>query len=139
MVSHTDFLPSLTGLLSLSFAGSERATLPGRSYAPSLEGGAVGDWQNELYYEFENLRCIRTGSMKWIKRLDEAPDELYDLAADPMEKNNLATHPACAEKRKAPDEHLDSWFTQTANPEFDVWRQGRSITCELRRLVNSSQ
>jgi arylsulfatase A-like enzyme len=94
MVSHTDFLPSLTDLLSLSFAGSERATLPGRSYAPLLEGGAVEDWKNELYYEFENLRCIRTENMKWIKRLDEAPDELYDLAADPMEKKQPC-HPSC--------------------------------------------
>jgi arylsulfatase A-like enzyme len=126
MVSHIDFLPSLAALVSPGFASSEIASLPGHSYASVLKGEPIPDWKNEIFYEFENLRCIRTDSMKWIERLGDEPDELYDLATDPREQTNLANDPAHDSKRRSLDEKLDAWFAKTATPEFDLWKNGRS-------------
>lgn len=128
MVSHVDFLPSLKTMLGIEDeARAADSSAPGRSYAAVLRGGpAPAGWPEAIFYEFENLRCIRTASHKWIKRMGDEVDELYDEQADPLEQRNLASDPASAAIRAALDARLDEWFKRVATPEFDIWNGGRS-------------
>ena len=77
----------------------------GRSLVPLLEG-ADGDWREAVlieFYTYENprpwlmdmdYRAVRTDRYKlihWMQHPDER--ELYDLALDPYEMNNLVNDP----------------------------------------------
>ncbi|MCC5808149.1 MAG: sulfatase [Opitutales bacterium] len=44
------------------------------------------------------------------------PEELYDLAADPDERHNLANDPACAETLQTCRTRLDAWMRETEDP-----------------------
>ena len=64
---------------------------------PTVEGREIDDWDNTVFYEFENVRAIRTDRWKYIERFRQSPNELYDLAADPEELDNLIDEPAYAD------------------------------------------
>ena len=70
---------------------------PGRSYAPLLDGKRV-DWTDEVYFEYEYVRGIRTAGWKYVERSAEWPSELFDLRRDPSEHRNLASHPGQRER-----------------------------------------
>jgi choline-sulfatase len=86
-VSHVDLMPSFTAL-----AGSETAH-DGRSLLPLLEGQAdptrevVGQYTGEGYDH--PLIMLRREGWKFIHSQAEG-SFLYDLAADPMERRNIA-------------------------------------------------
>ena len=88
-------------------------------------------------------RCIRTERWKYIRNLDEGPAlllpldvetgavrrdmgdahlaprppvELYDLAADPLEQNNLAGGPAAADIERDLSARLEEWMRRTGDP-----------------------
>ena len=50
------------------------------------------DAAKPIFYEFENLRCIRTQRFKYVHRHPNGPHELYDLQADPDEFTNLVNN-----------------------------------------------
>ena len=126
MVSHVDFFPSLMAHLGLHPALTAKQKQPGHDYSAALKGEGMPDWDNTLYYEFEELRCIRTTTAKLVERNGKGPDELYDLAADPDEQRNLWATPASAGLRTGLDNRLRGFFTGIADPEFDLWSGGRS-------------
>jgi arylsulfatase A-like enzyme/Tfp pilus assembly protein PilF len=91
VVRTTDIVPTLLDLLGLP----EKPQLDGRSLRPLMEGDrddlellAYGESPRPLLgFGWSPLASLREGRWKYI----EAPDpELYDLAADPKEKSNLA-------------------------------------------------
>ena len=57
---------------------------------------------------------IRMGNLKYTKRLYEI-DELYDLDKDPNELVNEIDNPAYAEKIKAMQDRMLSWYQETAD------------------------
>ena len=57
---------------------------------------------------------------------EKPKDELYDLQADPHERFNLYGQPDHAETQKQLAAKLDDWFESYANPEYDIWKGGRS-------------
>ena len=92
-----DYLPTFTEL-----AGVNAPPGDGISLVPTLLGRADGQRRHEaLYWEFyegggkqavvtERWKAVR---LNWVARPD-GPLELYDLAADPAEQNNVAAaHP----------------------------------------------
>ena len=100
-VSHVDLMPTLLEIAGLP----QPAHLQGRSLVPLLEGRAgrqrdgVGRPQDDapvavytesmyplVHYGWAPLRSLRTGTWKLI---DAPRPELYDLAADPNENDNL--------------------------------------------------
>jgi arylsulfatase A-like enzyme len=92
-----DLAPTL-----LDYAGVVApAVMQGRSLQPLLSGRPVR-WRNEFFYEHHfgpriipPCEGVRTARWKYIRYLKPNPEteELYDLAADPLERHNLAADP----------------------------------------------
>lgn len=92
-VSLVDLAPTLAGILGVSFEEAAQPPVDGHDLSGSLLAGkepAPEDVYAESYYAktfgWSPLVALRRGSLKYI----EGPDpELYDLAVDPAEANNL--------------------------------------------------
>jgi arylsulfatase A-like enzyme len=59
LVSNYDFLPTVLELVGLKDKTPEKPPLPGHSYRATLDGKAQ-NWDNTVYFEYENTRSIRT-------------------------------------------------------------------------------
>src|SRR5690606_20359809 len=88
MVQNHDFLPTVLEHVGLSGKVPQSPPLPGKSFAPALQGKTV-EWENVIYHDFENTRMIRTPKWKLTLRYPYGPDELYNMEKDPGEKENL--------------------------------------------------
>ena len=109
-----DFALSIDiGPTILDLAGVEvPAVMQGRSFASVTRGETPSDWRTKYYYEHHFVpdpswnmyiprnEGIRTANWKYIQYVDSNPlfEELYDLSADYLETNNLATDPAHAKR-----------------------------------------
>jgi arylsulfatase A-like enzyme/Flp pilus assembly protein TadD len=100
-----DLVPTVLDLLGVARAPGLR--LSGRTLAPALRGSArleeapayAESLLPLLHYGWSDLRALRDGRWKYV----QAPrPELYDLARDPAERDNLAEEqPARAEALRA--------------------------------------
>lgn len=126
MVSNYDFLPSVLGYLGLANRVAESPPSPGRDYSPVLRSKTPETWDNTIFYEFENVRAIRTERYKYVMRFREQPNELYDLAADPGELRNLIDDERHRETIAALRPRLEKFFARYAEPKWDLWRGGKS-------------
>jgi arylsulfatase A-like enzyme len=99
MVLNTDIAPTL---LDIAGVPAPRQ-MQGKSLLPLAQGESVPQWRKEWLYEYfeypgwENVRPnrgIRTEQYKLIHYYLEPQEfEMYDLAADPGERNNLYENP----------------------------------------------
>ncbi len=97
-----DIAPTLLDLAGLAIPDR----MQGRSLVPFLKDGAAPpDWRAEFFYEhltfpdiIPQTEGVRTENLMYFRWLAPDPDieELYDLAADPLEAHNLAGDPAHA-------------------------------------------
>jgi len=140
MVSHCDAMPTILDWLGFPDDLPRDPPRPGRSYAAALEGKPLPGWDNVIFFEFENVRAIRTDRWKYVERIHEGPNELYDLAADPDERRNLAQDPAYDAPRKQLGDRSRAFFQRYADPKWDLWNGGRSksnlMTRQLFALPN---
>lgn len=72
--------------------GNEIQPMEGLSLAPAFEGGGglIAKERSAIYWEHEGNRAVRVGGLKLVAKGQKGPWELYDLAADRTETNNLA-------------------------------------------------
>jgi N-sulfoglucosamine sulfohydrolase len=144
LISNVDLLPTLLEIAGVPVpenvqGHSFRALLSGESYAPREAVFAEKTFHNE----YDPLRCIRTDRHKLIARLEasnpvEAPAdvmrsptyremieetlghhghfELYDLKADPLERDNLAGEAGHAELERDLKQRLHAWMEETNDP-----------------------
>lgn len=127
LVSNYDLLPSLLNYLGLKDKRPEKPPLAGRDYSPILRGERL-DWEDVVYYDFENTRAIRTADWKYVHRFPDGPHELYDLEADPGEQFNLFGQPRQAKVQQDLRRRLETFFDRYADPTYDLWKGGRSKT-----------
>ncbi len=125
IVSNYDFMPTVLGHLGLGDKMPQKPKSPGRDFSPALAGGAI-EWENIMFYEFEILRAVRNERWKYIARHPNGPFELYDMQADPQERMNLYGQPGMDAVREDMAGQLARFFDQYADPQYDIWRGGRS-------------
>jgi len=98
-VSHVDLFPTICEAMGADLAAAD-TDLPGRSLWPLLSGNGE---ERTAFAEYHALGsrnsgfALRDGDMKLVYHVD-MPNQLFDLAADPMEERDLladgAAHPA---------------------------------------------
>jgi arylsulfatase A-like enzyme len=123
VVSNYDVLPTLLDYLGLR--DRIPAKSPGRSMVPLLRGEKAS-WDDTVFFEFENVRSIRTAEWKYIERIHEKPNELYHLAKDAGERLNLigrSEHDAVEAQLRS---RLHAFFDRYADPKWDLWKGGSS-------------
>lgn len=119
MVSSYDFFPTILDYLGIP--PQPNAKLPGRSYAPFLRGEQP-QWRSRLYFEYEYVRGVRTETLKYVERTKQWPSELYDLEADPGEKNNVIDDPHYASLLAGLRRDLTGFFDSAGAPPLEDWR-----------------
>jgi len=125
LVSNYDFLPTVLSHLGLGAKMPAKPKSPGRDFSAALRGAPLA-WDNVIFYEMENTRATRTADWKYVARFPNGPFELYDMKNDPRERFNLFGQPGAAEKRAELARRLEDFFTQYADPQYDLWKGGRS-------------
>ena len=129
MIANYDLMPTLLSYLGLQDRMPSLPRSPGHDYSQILTEQATAkvDEQNAIFYEFENLRCIRTETVKYVHRHPNGPHELYDLTADPDEFNNLVRDDRWQSTPRADlKSQLDDFYGQYAEPKYDMWNGGTS-------------
>lgn len=125
IVSNYDFMPTVLSYLGLGAKVPRQPRSPGRDFSAVLRGQDV-PWDDVMFYEMETTRAVRTGNWKYVARHPDGPYELYDMEKDPQERFNLFGQPGTEARRKALAKRLDEFFTEYADPQYDIWKGGRS-------------
>jgi len=102
MVSNIDLAPTFLDLAGLSVP----ASMQGRSLAPLLRGESPVDWRTSVYYRYyhdpghHNTVAhlgLRTATHKLIHYWKQGVYEMFNIAMDPTEQNNLLFSPTSAQ------------------------------------------
>ncbi|MBM3334067.1 sulfatase-like hydrolase/transferase, partial [Candidatus Sumerlaeota bacterium] len=125
MVCTYDWMRTLLSRMGFGDKMPAKPPSPGRDFDAILRGRSI-EWDQVIYYEFENTRAIRTADWKHVHRHPDGPHELYDLKHDPGELKNLADDDAQSQLRRDLKARLDAFFARYADPQYDLWRGGRS-------------
>lgn len=126
MIANYDFMPTLLSQLGLKDQMPESPRSPGIDYSGTLTGEASEVASKPIFYEFENLRCIRTPSFKYVHRHPNGPHELYDLLEDPDEFENLVNDNGHLSLREELKQKLFDFYDEYALPKYDMWNGGTS-------------
>jgi arylsulfatase A-like enzyme len=115
-VANTDILPTVLAVCGVTARQPE--PLDGTSLVPLLRGD-ITPVHDALFWHFPHYGnhgsgpcgSIRAGAWKLVEWLEDEEVELYDLAADPAEKTDLAArHPETVAKLR---EQLHTWRAET--------------------------
>ncbi|MBL9114629.1 MAG: sulfatase-like hydrolase/transferase [Verrucomicrobiaceae bacterium] len=131
-VSHVDFFPSLLAHLGMKRELPAEQKLTGHDYSAALRGESLKDWSHPVFYEYEELRCVRTNQAKLILRDGDQVDELYDLRSDPGEVVNLFGKPEAGELQDKLMHILTAHFKQMVAAKYDLWNGGESKAHRLK-------
>jgi len=128
-VSTMDLLPTLVGLAHDGDLSGVVGPLDGRSLLPHLSGGPDRDEVAAEYLAegaIAPIVMIRRGRLKFIHSPAD-PDQLFDLAADPHERANLAGDPASA--------GLAGQFRREVAARWDLTTLDREVRESQRRRI----
>jgi arylsulfatase A-like enzyme len=126
MALNIDIAPTM-----LEMAGVKAPpSMQGRSLVPLLRGEKPAwrrDWFYEHHYRHNGwipaTEGVRTTRWKYTRYLDTDPvfEEMFDLAADPLEKQNLAPAPAQAKQLARLRARWQTWVKA-----LESWRPGQA-------------
>ena len=134
-VSLVDILPTLADLGTNDAGVTYPEPIDGRSLLPHLQGQAghdevIGEYLGEG--TVAPLLMIRRGRYKFVHAPGD-PDQLYDLADDPLELRNLATDPAAAELvQRFRDEIAARWNLPALRQDVVISQQRRRFHYEAQ-------
>jgi arylsulfatase A-like enzyme len=121
MALNLDIAPTMLDFAKLPVPGE----MQGKSLLPIMEGKDVSGWRTDWLYEyyeypgFENVlpcRGVRTERYKFIHYfLPPEEFELYDLQADPDERNNLYGDPQYSQLREKLRARMEELRSQTGD------------------------
>jgi arylsulfatase A-like enzyme len=107
----TDVMPTM-----LDFAGIPIPHgVQGKSLRPVLRQEAV-PWRDAVFSEVMDMKMIRDYHWKLIFYPGRPYGELYHMASDPLELNNLYDHPDYERRRSALIERLAKLLVETEDP-----------------------
>jgi arylsulfatase A-like enzyme len=134
VVSHYDLFPTIldhVGISDIAVADS-----PGRSFAASLRGEPLEDWEDAAFFEAETARSLRTRQFLYTRHLDgTGAPELYDLIADPEQWHNVADAAEHSDTVVRLDGRLQQFFAEHVDPRYDLWNGGTGQAMVSRYLL----
>lgn len=119
LVSAYDLMPTLLDYLGVP--PPEDRHRAGRSYKGFLKGRPPA-WTNEVYFEYQYVRGVRTPNLKYIERTAEWPSELFDLETDPEEKANVLAEPNQRRQVEILKRRVHDYFSARGAPAIQDWR-----------------
>jgi arylsulfatase A-like enzyme len=122
LVNQFDFLPTV--LDHLGFDDVEIPNSAGKSYSAVISGAGSATEQSEVFFEYMTVRVIRTDRWLYQKAFLIGDDALFDLDADPGQRENLVDNAEYAPVVEDLDTRLMAFFTRVADPRYDLWRGG---------------
>ncbi|MGB7347476.1 MAG: PVC-type heme-binding CxxCH protein [Pirellulaceae bacterium] len=125
MIANYDIMPTLLGHLNLADKMPTEPKSPGRDFSSTLKS-QVPVASRSIFYEYENLRCIRAEDWKYVHRHPNGPHELYDLKNDADEFHNLVNDPKKSAKRDELRQELTTFFAENSVPKYDLYIGGTS-------------
>jgi len=143
MVLNMDLAPSLVEI----GGGSGFPKVAGMSFVPLLKGEHPDSWRKSFLYEYNfekefpytpNVRAVRTDDWKYIhypnggNNPDTEKAELYHVAADPIEANNLIDDPASQPKLAELRGELDRLLKETGVPVPDPMPENPQLSFEMQ-------
>jgi arylsulfatase A-like enzyme len=123
LTTSVDFMPTAADLVGVPAPSG----MDGISIVPTLLGQKQSKQHDSLYFEIYEpyfQQSVRMGDWKGYRLGTKAPLELYDLKADPSEKQNLAAaHPDIVQK-------IEGIMTaeHTPSPHYDAPEQSQKET-----------
>ncbi len=125
LVGTTDIFGTIVDYAGLESGANDGSS--GRSLRPLLGDGAA-DWRQAVFMEQEETRSVRTPDRLYMRRFGPSSfnfeDALYDLRADPEERNNLAGDAGCKNTVAELGAMVDEFFDRYADPKWNLWRGG---------------
>lgn len=113
-VDHYDTFMTLLDRLDLTPDVDRR--FPGLSYGPMLEGRAM-PWDETRFGEYGDLRMVRTPAWKLVWRYPNGPHDLFNLANDPGETQNVIDDPANRTIYAELKRKIDGFYAEYTDPE----------------------
>jgi len=134
MVGQYDIMPTI--LDWTGFGNVKIDNTPGRSFARLLRGEEMEGWGDEVYFEQEESRGIRTPKFAYWKRLQGfGPAQLFDVETDPGQNRNLFGQPGYDDVVRELDQKLTSFFERYADPKYDLWKGGKTKSFTGRTAI----
>jgi len=97
------------------------------------------EWEDVVFMEQEETRSIRTRKWLFMKRFESSSynfgSELYDLARDPEERNNLAGDPQFEEQVRMLSNMLESFFDTYSDSKWNLWEGGIAKSNSTRQFL----
>jgi N-acetylglucosamine-6-sulfatase len=141
LVQNIDHAPTLAALAGL--AARVPAAVRGRSLLPLLQDAPPADWRDSIYYRYIDSvtdrghrvalhEGVRTATYLLARFWETDEWELYDLARDPMQMQNLIGDPAFDEVRTQLEQRLTAYRRDLGVPPEEQMLQSPETVKTLR-------
>lgn len=110
-----DLFPTLCDLAGVEIS---RASIDGISLKPVLDGRTTQVHDFIVGYFRDSQRMIRTVDWKYVEYPEAERHQLFHLATDPLEKNDLSDLPEHLEQQRKLKKQMIDWFRRAGDPVY---------------------